>query len=315
MRLIQPKLKCLILLTLTILFAVPSFGQIQNWRRYRYELSLGVGPSNFLGDLGGSEDVGANYFKDINFLATRYAISAGLRYRINEYLAIRTNLTYGRLYGSDKLSQNFNRNYRNLDFRTNIFEGTITMEGSLFKEGLGHRYRLRGPVGIRAFDLYPYIFLGIGLFYFNPQGTYKGHWVDLQPLTTEGQGMVPTRKKYSRVQMVIPLGIGVKYTIDQRWGVGIEYGFRTTFTDYIDDASQTYFDNDLLDEQRSFLASQMGDKSTGEHPESTAAGQERGNPNNTDAYMFTIISVNYRLRTDNQFKFHSRYYKNVSPLW
>jgi hypothetical protein len=234
---------------------------------------------------------------------------------MNEYFAIRTNFTYARIYGNDKFSQNFNRNYRNLDFRSNIFESTLTLEGSLFKEGLGHRYRLRGPIGLRAFDLYPYIFMGIGLFYFNPQGSYKGNWVDLQPLSTEGQGMIPTRKKYSRVQMVIPVGIGVKYTIDQRWGVGIEYGFRTTFTDYIDDVSQTYFDNDLIAERRGFVASQLADKSTNQYFEITAAGQQRGNPNNTDAYMFTIISVNYRLRTDKDFHFHSRYYKNVSPLW
>lgn len=285
------------------------------WKRYRWEVSFGLGPSNFLGELGGSNGVGSNYFKDLNFLATRYAVSAGMRYKLTQYVAVRTNLSYGRLYGDDKLSEEFFRHNRNLNFRTNIFEISGTVEASIFKESLGHRYVLRGPIGRKAFQIYTYVFAGAGLFYFNPQGEYNGKWVNLKPLSTEGQGLYPTRKVYSNVQFTIPIGIGFKYTIDQRWGIGIEYGFRTTFTDYIDDVSQTYVDYDLLGEKKGHLAQLLSDKSVNKYPEITAAGQQRGNPNNTDAYMFTIISVNYRLKGTGSFKFKSKYYKDISPLF
>jgi hypothetical protein len=303
------------LLCLLVSKAALSQTNSQHWKRYRAEVSLGAGPSMFLGELGGSNSVGTNYFKDLNFMATRYAISAGIRYKISTYFAVKTSLSYGRLYGDDKFSEEFFRNNRNLNFRTNLFEWNTTVEASLLKESLGHRYRLRGPVGRRAYQIYSYVFAGIGLFYFNPQGYYKGRWYLLRPLSTEGQGLVPTRKLYSQVQLCIPVGIGFKYTIDQRWGVGVEFGYRSTFTDYIDDVSQTYFDYERLGEEKGYLSVALSDKSVKRHPEVTAAGQQRGNPNNTDAYMFSVISVNYRLRTSQKFRFRSNYYKDMSPMF
>jgi hypothetical protein len=285
------------------------------WKRYRWEVSFGVGPSNFLGELGGSNSVGSYYFKDINFLATRYAASLGIRYKLSQYIAVRTHTSFGRLYGNDKLSEEFFRNNRNLNFRTNIFEVNGTVEASLYKESLGHRYRLRGPVGRKAFQMYTYVFTGAGLFYFNPQGQYKSRWYDLRPMSTEGQGILPTRNVYANWQFTIPIGIGFKYTIDQNWGVGIEYGFRTTFTDYIDDVSQTYVDYDLLADAKGPLSVLLSDQSTGERPEITAPGQQRGNPNNTDAYMFTMLSVHYRMKFNSKYRFKSRYYKDISPLF
>ncbi|MBK8415745.1 MAG: hypothetical protein IPL22_15345 [Bacteroidetes bacterium] len=41
----------------------------------------------------------------------------------------------------------------------------------------------------------------------------------------------------------------------------------------------------------------MADKSDQEFPYITAAGQQRGDPRDKDAYMFAIISINYKIRT------------------
>ena len=54
---------------------------------------------------------------------------------------------------------------------------------------------------------------------------------------------------YSRFQIAIPFGVGIKYAIDQNWSIGIEYGLRKTFTDYIDDCSSVYFDNQAIKQQ------------------------------------------------------------------
>ncbi len=39
---------------------------------------------------------------------------------------------------------------------------------------------------------------------------------------------------YKTNTLVLPYGVGVKYQIRRPWAVGLEYGTRKTFTDYID---------------------------------------------------------------------------------
>jgi len=115
-------------------------------------------------------------------------------------------------------------------------------------------------------------------------------------LGTEGQGLVSTREKYSRFQFAIPFGIGFKYGLDKVWAVGLEFGARRTFTDYIDDVSTTYYDNDKLAESNP-LAAQMADPSLGEVEGQTAVNQQRGDPKDNDAYMFLLITLTYKLKT------------------
>ena len=86
------------------------------------------------------------------------------------------------------------------------------------------------------------IFLGVGVFHFNPY-TYdnNGKKAYLQP-GTEGQGLAsyPTRKKYSLLQPFIPFGGGFKLNMGENLEVGFELGYRILFTDYLDDVSKTY---------------------------------------------------------------------------
>lgn len=276
---------------------IPALAFSQRWKAYRYEITYGLGASNFLGELGGANQIGTNYFRDLEFTQTRFAATVGVRYKLNEYLASKTNISYGKVAGNDNLTKEFYRNYRNLNFKSNIYEFATNIEASFMKEQVGHRYRLRGIRGQRGFEMYTYAFMGIGVFYFNPRALYNGQWYELQPLGTEGQGLIPTRKTYSRFQMCIPIGFGFKYTIDRRWGLGLEYGLRKTFTDYIDDVSSTYYDNDAIKANHGPVAAALADRSNQSLPFVTASGQQRGDPRDHDSYMFAIISVNYKLRT------------------
>ena len=108
---------------------------------------------------------------------------------------------------------------------------------------------------------------------------------------------MPTRKKYSLWQFCIPIGFGFKYTIDAKWGIGIEYGMRKTFTDYIDDVSTTYFDNQTLRDQNGDVAAALADRSDHSVPGRTGADEQRGDPRDLDAYMFAIFSINYKLKS------------------
>lgn len=289
----------IILLTAIVLLPCISDAQRskQRWKAYRSEVHIGAGVTNFLGELGGADQIGTDYFKDLELNQTRIAISAGLRYKLSQMFSLNTHLTYGKVAGDDALTKEFFRNYRNLNFKSNIWELNSNFEFAFIKEQVGHRYRLKGVRGQRGFEMSAYGFVGVGLFYFNPKGEIDGEWVDLRDLSTEGQGLTSTRDKYSKVQFAIPIGIGFKYSFDRRWGIGLEYGIRKTFTDYIDDASKTYYDNNELFIQKGALSAAMADKSDKSFPYITAVGEQRGDPRDKDAYMFAIISINYKLRT------------------
>jgi len=271
------------------------------WRTFRAELHFGIGATNFLGELGGADQIGTNGFRDLEFSVTKLAASLGYRYKISPTMALNTHLSYGQVAGNDNLTKEFFRNYRNLSFKSTIYEFSTNLEFAFIKEQIGHRYRLRGVRGQRGFEMMAYVFIGAGVFHFNPKaqiGETK-EWVELRPLHTEGQSLVPTRKQYGLLQFTIPVGFGFKYTLDRRWGLGLEYGIRKTFTDYIDDVSRTYVDPVLL-AQVNPLSPYFADRSDKTYPYITAPGAQRGDPRDLDSYMFAIISINYRLRTGRQ---------------
>ena len=292
-------MKKLILLLILVTFVIQVDAQYSNrWKRYRYELVMGIGATNFLGELGGADKEGTNFLRDFEFSMTRPAVNIGIRYKILEKLSTKVGLSYGILRGDDKTTNEKFRHNRNLNFYAHIVEFSGQFEYSIIKEKIGHRYNLRRVRGLKGLKLNTYLFAGIGGFWFNPYGKnpQTDDWVKLQPLGTEGQGMVGSREKYSRIQLAIPFGIGFKYGIDREWSIGVEFGARKTFTDYIDDVSTTYYDNGDL-AAVSPLAATMADPSLGEVPGQTAVNQQRGDPTDYDSYMFLMITLNYKLKT------------------
>jgi hypothetical protein len=294
------------LLIIGIFVIVPHFSDAQRlrnrWKAMRGELNIGIGASNFLGELGGANQVGTHFFKDFEFSQTRPAFQIGYRYKLSKAIAVNPHFTYGKVAGDDKLTEEFFRNYRNLSFESPIYELNTNFEFAFIKEQVGHRYRLRGVKGQRGYEMMAYGFVGVGVFHFNPKAkiTENGQSYNLHDLSTEGQGLVETRKKYSRTQFCIPVGFGFKYTISRRWGIGIEYGIRKTFTDYIDDASRTYFDKNILLQQVGYESYVLSDRSNGVYPYITAPGAQRGDPRYTDTYMFGVVTINYKIRTGRQ---------------
>jgi len=287
-------------LLIVLILPIISFSQRSSrWKRTRYEIVAGTGTSNFLGELGGSDQSGANFLSDFEISTSRPLLHGAFRYKILEPLAVKSQITYGWVQGNDETTNNPYRQNRNLKFYSPIIEFGAQIEYSLIKEKTGHRYNLRRTKGLQQLlRVNTYIFTGIAGFWFNPKGQDStGTWHALQPLGTEGQGLVPTRDFYSRFSASIPFGVGFKYGITRKLSVGLEYGMRYTFTDYIDDVSTTYYDNDLLRLNRGNLAAELADPNLDLIPGQTAPNQQRGNPRNNDAYMFTLITVSYKLNT------------------
>lgn len=301
----------IILLFLTFAFLIPASlsAQSSRWKRTRYEVVGGLGVTGFMGDLGGGDE-SSHFIGDFDFMSQRYVLSGGLRYKLLEPLAVKVTLAYGQLAGADSKAENKYRQDRNLTFRSPLLELGGQLEYSILKEPANHRYNLRRrkKFSFKNIKINTYLFAGIAGFWFNPKGPDDGEggsgdWVKLQPLGTEGQGLMEGREKYSRIQLAIPFGIGFKYNLNRKIAIGFEYGARWTFTDYIDDVSSTYIDNAWLAES-SELAARMADPSIQTNDDSDplpnvtySAGNQRGEAKYNDFYMFSQITIAYKLRT------------------
>lgn len=253
---------------------------------YRYELIGSLGATNFLGDLGGADQIGTHGFKDLNWVATRAAGGGSVRFKLNQYLSIKNNLYFAIVNGDDALTKEPFRQNRNSNFRSPIIELSSQAEFNFVKEQKGHVYRIKGVRGMKHKDRQIYLFGGAGLIYFNPQGQWNGKWYNLAPLHTEGVS-------YSRFTGFVMFGGGMRFAIDRYWGIGFELGTRWTFTDYLDDVSGNYVDPKVFNGNQ--IAIHFADPSL--HPDNgwTAPGQQRGDPKHNDAYMLAVLTVSYKV--------------------
>lgn len=306
MRYMQRKIIHICILIFFTCLSYTAFSQ-RDWMRYRYDLIGGIGPSFFLGELGGNNGIGKNSILDLDFPTTRFGFNVGFRYFLKERIATQATLTFGMINGSDKQTQEFFRNDRDLSFRSPIYELNVRLEYKIRKERAGHIYDLKGVRGERPVKLVTYAFAGIGVFGFNPKAQIDGQWVALQPIGTEGQNFLPTRKPYKRVQLCIPVGLQVKYLANRYWSYSFELGPRFTFTDYIDDVSKTYVNPDLVASNDKtvpdHIARRLADPKYGTERRLSTDGvnysyynEQRGDPYDKDFYMFAMISVHYKLK-------------------
>ena len=239
-----------------------------------FHLNIYAGSSNYQGDL---QD------KGYTFNQAHLAGGIGLSYDIATHFSIRTGVTMAKVSANDKFGRNKSRN---LNFASNITEANVGLE-----------YYITAP--IEKHSLTPYLFAGIALYHFNPY-TFDstGQKYFLQPLSTEGEGFIAGRSNYKLTQFAIPFGAGVKLSLSDNVNVGLEFGFRKLFTDYLDDVSTTYVDKNALLTSRGAKAVELayrGDELKNGNMQYPAAGRKRGEPGKNDAYYFTMLTFSFRL--------------------
>jgi len=223
------------------------------------EIGASAGVSYYLGDINPA----------IPYVQSKIAYGAIARYNINRRWAARFSYTRGKLVGDDTKSNKVTN--RELNFKTNINDFSLVAEFNFWEYFTGSRKNY----------FTPYIFGGIGFFTFKP---FNFDGVNLQAHGTEGQSQYQEqqfegRAPYRLWGISIPFGFGFKYSLSRRLALGLEWGMRKTFTDYIDDISTTYYTtNDFVSDP------------TGTH----SAGMQRGNEANDDWYNFTLLSVTYK---------------------
>lgn len=290
-------------LFLALIISVSGFSQ--SWKRERVELVGGLGITSFLGDLGGGADEGGGYGpKDLDFNQSNIALGGGYRYYLRQNMAVRGNLMLGMVQGDDASSENPTRKARGLKFRSIIVELSGQFEFFFLRERTRGMYRLRGSKGLSNLKFDGYLFGGIGVFYFNPQGEKDGTWHNLQPLGTEGQ-TAGNGSKYGLIQGTVPLGIGFKKKISRELSLGLEFGVRMTTTDYIDDVSGTYYHRQAIRDANGgnadladYLSNPQDDAvwpSVTYGQDGSFELQQRGDPKNNDTYMFSMLTISYKV--------------------
>lgn len=254
-----------LILSVQSYFCQSQTEQMRQWHR-DLMINFGVGMANYYGEMVNHGDI----------IRPRPAISAGAEFYVSPYFSTRAELTWFQLEGRDA-DANDSRQQRNLSFRSNNLEFKAIATASLFHQGL--RFYDRVKINFHAFA-------GIGILYFNPKTKYNGQWYELQPLETEG-------RKYSRVQPVVPFGLGARIKVSHFMNILIEGGYRATFTDYLDDVStRRYPDPASL---KSDLSRALSDrrKELGEDVPTTSG--TRGNPVRDDGYFIASVSLQYYL--------------------
>ncbi len=243
-----------------------AFGQ-------NFHFSLRAGLASYRGDLKAKT---AFIFSQSNLLG-----SIGARYDLTEHLTARSYITLTALHADDKKGTASMRQ-RNLNFKTKILD----WEGGLQYNFFNLNYKWWTP----------YVYAGIGVFHFNPYTKdTSGHKVFLRPLSTEGEGFIPGVKEYKRTQFSIPFGVGADRALNEDMRIGIEMGYRKTFTDYIDDVSKNYVDQNALLAARGATAVELAyrgnEVGAGPYP---PAGATRGSSKNKDGYFYIAITFTSR---------------------
>jgi hypothetical protein len=261
-----------------------------------FEVGGSLGVMNCLTDLGGNKGFGKPFVKDLNVGNTNFNggfyLSAMYKYAVG----IRLEGTYGKISAYDSILKNVRettsgRYERNLNFRSNIYELNVVAEFHPLFIFINWLNRDNEPP-----RLSPYIAAGVGVFSFNPQGKLGANWIDLQPLSLEGQGFAeyPNRKPYKLTQLNASVGLGVKYELSPNVNLRAEYLHRFLTTDYLDDVSIRYIDRSLFQKYLSGVDLQNAlDLSSNDRVNPggptgkfrKTEGGIRGNPNDKDSYF------------------------------
>lgn len=164
----------------------------------RSEYGFGVGTFNYTGDLA----------RNYNFRFSKPAATAFYRANISSVISFRTALTAGKIGANDfaKPIDAFAA-ARASSFNLFMMEASTVVEYH-FLDWRDEKRRLRFT---------PYLFAGFALF------------------GIAGTG--PKPEPYSNVQPAIPIGGGIKFIVNPKIYVALEFGIRKTFFDLLDNVS------------------------------------------------------------------------------
>ncbi|GJG36339.1 type IX secretion system protein PorG [Prevotella lacticifex] len=169
---------------------------------YRMEIGVGGGLMGYLGDFNG------NLTKDLQPMASVVA-----RYNFNPYYGLKFNLQTGKMKGSSADVKTYYPAFatKPYEFSNTLVGLDITFEYNFWPYGTGRDYR-------GAQRLTPFIFGGLG-------GTYVS---------------IKNGDKKSDFSANVPIGIGLKYKINKRMNLGVEWAMHFSLSDELDGQKDPY---------------------------------------------------------------------------
>lgn len=215
------------LITIVAILALSSMTNAQLWKYRRYEVTAGIGTTQFFGDLGGvSKGKNLVGLKDISFSHTRFNLCTSLQYRILDDVSVRLNFDLGYFHSDDKRGSNIDRG---LESRTIFFEPSVMGEYYFIKnQGENSLLLLKGKENgdMTIFSMLDfYAFTGFGGL------SYLVHPNDL---------LAAMAIKTKGFTAVIPVGIGLNVNFSKYINLGLELGGRYAFSDYVDGYTSKY---------------------------------------------------------------------------
>lgn len=254
-------------------------------QNYRLEVGFMAGGSNYLGDIGGKFLPRRDFIADIKLRQTSLSGGMYVKYAISPRFALNLAGQFGRIRGDDSLTTNPGRHARNLSFRNDIIEASLTAEYEIYEAynvGGNSRYRI---------DYSLYAILGAGFYMHDPVAEYNGGYIKLQPLQTE-------RVNYSLSGISTILGFGMDFTLDRNYKIGFKLTTHTTNTDYLDDISTSYkprsaYPNDNNGNLAYLMSDRRGEIDPTLVNDGNGGGPPRGNPNYDDTFIFATLNFAY----------------------
>lgn len=237
-----------------------------------------------LGVVGG----GAGYMGDLNqtkpLKISGMSAGAYVKMNLDPYWALGFHYNFGKIKANDLNSENEQFRDRGLNFKTSLNEISLQVDFNLFEYFAGG--------GTKKFT--PYIFTGIGGVFFSPKGYYPhvpelgDKEYNLRFYRTEGQ-----TEPYKNYALTVPYGIGFKVRLKENWGLFSQIGYRTIFTDYLDDVSGRYPDDNNLPAD-GLTGIKLSNPNTASSLSGTGLpGIQRGDFRKRDTYMFVGIGISY----------------------
>jgi Domain of unknown function (DUF6089) len=185
----------------------------------KYELGLSGGIFVYQGDLTPA--------RFGSYRTIQPQISLRLYRILTPSFSARLNITRGRLKGDESLYANpAFRKQRNFNFTTPVTE--IAVEG------------VWNILGFKNPRFSPYVFAGGGVTFLNIKRDYSKLNTEIfGPGSDVQNGLaVDVAKKLPRVMPVVPVGVGLRYTLNNHFSLTGETGYRLSFTDYLDGFSK-----------------------------------------------------------------------------
>lgn len=240
-----------------------------------WEIGVTGGGAGYIGDLNQNNPVQISGLSGGVFVKRNF----------NSQVSFRLHYTYGQIQAQDSKSSSLQFQERNLKFKTSLNDVSTLIDFNFFDYAAGGRQGKRFT---------PYLFAGVGVCLFKPTAAYNGENYRLDKLKTEGQAGA-----YKNYTLTIPYGGGIKYNYSGAFSIFSEIGYRSTFTDYLDDVSGVYpaFKKYVGDYPNIVNLSDPSLHGTGE------AGSQRGDFRKRDTYLFVSIGISFTFVNEKCYSF------------